>query len=108
MSTEMKLNIAELPEELRAVIRQGQAVVIRDGGKEIVEVKAYRRSRGKHVPNIVTKLAKLRVKRPIGGLANPEKQLRPIGVLTGKISVPTEEEFARYDREILSMFEGKE
>ncbi|CDG19524.1 protein of unknown function [Xenorhabdus doucetiae] len=41
-------------------------------------------------------------------LAKPKKTLRPIGVLLGKLSVPTEEEFAKYDSEILSMFEGKD
>ncbi|MBC8953262.1 hypothetical protein [Xenorhabdus sp. PB62.4] len=108
MGTEMKLNIADLPERLRTVIRQGQAVVIRNGGEDTVDVKAYRRFRGGHVPKTVTKLEKLKVERPVGVLVKSEKQLRPIGVLVGKFSVPTEEEFARHDREILAMFEGKE
>ncbi|REF26702.1 hypothetical protein BDD26_1375 [Xenorhabdus cabanillasii] len=85
MSTEMKLNITDLPERLRAVIRQGQAVVIKDGGKDTVEVKAYHRFCGGHVPKTVTKLEKLRVKRSVGVLVKPEKQLRPIWCFSRKI-----------------------
>ncbi|MDC9593732.1 hypothetical protein [Xenorhabdus sp. IM139775] len=33
--------------------------------------------------------------RLVGVLAKPKKTLRPIGVLLGKLSVPTEEEFAK-------------
>ncbi|MCP9266585.1 hypothetical protein [Xenorhabdus bovienii] len=108
MSAEIKLNMVDLPEGLRAVIREGQTVIIKNGGKDSLQVRAYRRLRGEQIPKIVEKLEKRVVQRPVGVLAKSKKQLRPIGVLVGKLSVPTEKEFAKYDREILSMFEGKE
>ncbi|SFN96916.1 hypothetical protein [Xenorhabdus japonica] len=103
MSAEIKLRITELPEGLRAVIREGQALVIKDAGEDIIQVKTYRRWRGKRIPKTEMNKNKLMVQRPIGMLAKPKKALRPIGVLVGKLPIPTEEEFTKYDSEILSI-----
>ncbi|OTA16205.1 hypothetical protein Xbed_03506 [Xenorhabdus beddingii] len=106
MSTEIKLGIAELPAGLRAVIRDGQAIVIKGAGEDAIQVKTYR-WHNKRVLKPATN-NKPMVLRPVGMLAKPKKTLRPIGVLIGKLSIPTEEEFAKRDSEILSMFEGRE
>ncbi|PQQ30850.1 hypothetical protein C6H64_08425 [Photorhabdus luminescens] len=46
-------------------------------------------------------------KKPIVVFGESSKKLRPIGVLAGKISVPTEEEFSKYDLKIQAMSGGK-
>ncbi|WP_338804227.1 hypothetical protein WDV76_00995 [Xenorhabdus griffiniae] len=106
MSAEIKLRIAELPEGLRAVIREGQAIVIKNAGEDTIQVRTYRRWRREQTPEKENN--KPVVQRPVGVLTKPKKTLRPIGVLTGEFTVPTEEEFAKYDSEILSMFEGRD
>ncbi|OCQ53929.1 hypothetical protein Ppb6_00949 [Photorhabdus australis subsp. thailandensis] len=47
-------------------------------------------------------------KKPIRVFGESSKKLRPIGTLAGKMSVPTEEEFSKYDLEIQAIFGGED
>ncbi|NHB93646.1 hypothetical protein [Photorhabdus cinerea] len=96
MSAMTRINITDLPESLRTAVREGQTVVIKKSGKKIGSDMAQVRTVSKH--------PKIPGKRPIGVLGKSSKKLRPIGVLVGKMSVPTEEDFSKYDLEIQTMF----